>query len=92
MTLAFESRCACPTDYSDLLSLPEPVVIGLVACGGESSERRSVRLQWRNYADFLAGILLGYCSMAAAQTISPEVRAFVKVDAPGGRSDSRASD
>ena len=31
---------------------------------------------------FLAGILLGYCSMAAGQTISPEVRAFVKVDGP----------
>jgi imidazolonepropionase-like amidohydrolase len=30
----------------------------------------------------LSFILLGCCSLAAAQTLSPEVRAFVKVDAP----------
>ena len=31
---------------------------------------------------FVALILVGYSALAAAQNLSPEVRAFVKVDAP----------
>ena len=40
----------------------------------------------------LALVLLGCCSLSAAQTLSPEVRKFVKIDAPVVRLDSCARD